>query len=908
MAVVQSPNSKASVPAPLDNNNNKKKNKMKEISSGTAENNAEMKTEMESDKPKPKKRNSNPGVRVIHGKIYDSKNGTTCHQCRQKTLFEYVSCKNKAKTKPCTLKYCVTCLLNRYGEKAEEVSLLDQWDCPRCKDVCNCSICMKKRGHQPTGMVSPMAKAGGFTSVSDMIHAKGAQNVCNYKRVKETCASPGKLITEGIMITSPKKSGKENLFDGKTDPNVEPSLPVPSPAKAKPIKKKRKGVEVTKDTRVSDKADPNADPSLPVPSPAKVKPIKKKQKGVEVMKGDTGVSDKPDPNADPSLPVPSLAKEKPIKKKRKGVEVMKGDTGVSDKPDPNADPSLPVPSLAKEKPIKKKRKGVEVMKDDTGVSDKADPNADPSLPVPSLAKEKPIKKKRKGVEVMKGDTGVSDKPDPNADPSLPVPSLAKEKPIKKKRKGVEVMKDGTGVSDKADPNADPSLPVPSLAKEKPIKKKRKGVEVMKDDTGVSDKADPNVDPLLPVPSLAKEKPIKKKQKAVEITKDDTGVSDKALNEKKPKKLKSKASKETIVVNVNNGELSKENTTNHDQNATQHLKDNKSKKVKKNDLDSLESVIPLPTGSDLVTIAGVDLSKEDAGNALQLLEFCSTFGKILDVKKGQAEAILRDLFKGPSSRTRSGKCTSVIQFYIQLLSVLQEESDSESESESSQLHLAKGNGSWLKVLKNCISKSRLKHLDSIDTTAAGYDNLDSSTKLGLLIFLCDEVLGTEKIRNWIDNENTKFAEKKKEAKEKLCAAKNKEKILKQKMLDEIAKTIIANHGVPITTKEHDSVVSKIKKKAAEAHAEMLECQKMGPEDKQKPDAVRIVPIFKDNKGHIYWRLKGCSDNPGILLQDIGTGDHMVGAADKWFGFDDEQIKLIEGQFKILRLRFKKYYKN
>ncbi|GKF97247.1 hypothetical protein Tco_0293068, partial [Tanacetum coccineum] len=54
----------------------------------------------------------------------------------------------------------------------------------------------KKRGHQPTGMVSPMAKAGGFTSVSDMIHVKGAQNVCNYKRVKETCASPGKLITE----------------------------------------------------------------------------------------------------------------------------------------------------------------------------------------------------------------------------------------------------------------------------------------------------------------------------------------------------------------------------------------------------------------------------------------------------------------------------------------------------------------------------------------------------------------------------------------------------------------------------------------------------------------------------------------------------------------------------------------
>lgn len=62
--------------------------------------------------------------------------------------------------------------------------------------------------------------------------------------------------------------------------------------------------------------------------------------------------------------------------------------------------------------------------------------------------------------------------------------------------------------------------------------------------------------------------------------------------------------------------------------------------------------------------------------------------------------------------------------------------------SLELDPAKGNNSWLKVLKNCISKSQLKHLDCIDTAAAAYDNLDSSTKLRLLIFLCDEVLGTE----------------------------------------------------------------------------------------------------------------------------------------------------------------------
>lgn len=49
-------------------------------------------------------------------------------------------------------------------------------------------------------MVSPMAKAGGFSSVSDMIIAKGDENVCNYKRVKETLASPKKQAATAEVI------------------------------------------------------------------------------------------------------------------------------------------------------------------------------------------------------------------------------------------------------------------------------------------------------------------------------------------------------------------------------------------------------------------------------------------------------------------------------------------------------------------------------------------------------------------------------------------------------------------------------------------------------------------------------------------------------------------------------------
>lgn len=71
MAVAPSPNSKASVSAPT------KEKKRKMLGSSVEEEN-EIKVDNSSSKPK--KRNSNPGVRVIGGRVYDSENGTTCHQ------------------------------------------------------------------------------------------------------------------------------------------------------------------------------------------------------------------------------------------------------------------------------------------------------------------------------------------------------------------------------------------------------------------------------------------------------------------------------------------------------------------------------------------------------------------------------------------------------------------------------------------------------------------------------------------------------------------------------------------------------------------------------------------------------------------------------------------------------------
>ncbi|KAI7739383.1 hypothetical protein M8C21_010726, partial [Ambrosia artemisiifolia] len=526
--------------------------------------------------------------------------GTTCHQCRHKICAAYVKCKNLAKTKPCKSKYCSSCLLNRYGEKVEDVVLLDKWKCPKCKGVCNCSICMKKRGHQPTGVVTKMAKACGFSSVSDLIVAEGAQNVNNYKRVRGATPTPKKLAApaEGITITSPNKSGKENLFDGKTELNTNPLVSVSSSVKEK-------------------------------------------------------------------------------KTKRKGFEVN-------------------------------------------------------------------------NVSV----TEINHAP----------------------------------------------------------------------------------------------------------------------NEKKQKKLESKKSKESVRVDVINGLFSKVNGGQQPENEVkEHLEDSQCLKDKEDALNLFEAVIPLPTGKELVTIAGVDLPKEDVGNALQLLEFSATFGNILDVTKGQAEAVLRDLIGRRS--TRRGRFTSVAQFHIQLLSVIQ----GKSESKSGSSDMTHGNDSWLKDLKSCISKSKLKDMDFIDMIAGGYDDLDSSKKLRLLVFLCDEVLGTEK-----------------EAKDKLSVAKDKEKSLKQKLKDDIAKAIIEKEGVPLTIKEHDAIVSQIKDEASEAHAEMLASKKLALINEEMPDAVRTEPIFRDNNGHVCWRLKGCSEKPGILQ---GTRDHTIEAVDKWFEYDDEQMDSIEKQKRL-----------
>ncbi|CAL5370803.1 unnamed protein product [Camellia sinensis] len=624
----------------------------------------------------PAKRTKCPGVRLVGGRIYDSQNGKTCHQCRQKTMDFTASCKNLKMDKPCTIKFCHKCLLNRYGEKAEEMAGLEDWNCPKCRGICNCSFCMKKRGHRPTGILVHTAKATGFSSVSELLNVKGPENFGIDKIVKAVDVSPRKAAASSTetSVALPKKRGKENSFSVYNHSNLRP-LPL-------------------------------------APSPNEKKQKKMKHEGLKEMR---------DGNQDNRVLLKESSPRKPQIDEEINPQVSNG---------------------VFKKELKTSRNFESVLEEKNNLNTRASKGNSSNLI---------------GCES-------------------------------------ETQRDS---------------------------KVHKDAE------------------LLDVQKLDKD-----------------------------------GAQPTIVVDSCRVQTN-------------------AAKVQNKDIDA---DISLPLGTELTTVAGLDLPPEDVGHALQFFEFCAAFEEILDLKEGEPEYVLRELIRG--GRGRRGKYSPIVQFHIQLLSMIQKDLGEDSPVITSK----GGKNSWLHALQNYALRSqcvleKLK-LDGFGWEANDYDSLDSSKRLRLLTFLCDEVLCTAKMRSWIDDQNSKFVEKQKEAKERVLAAKHKEKQLRNKMQNEVAKAIIAKNGAPLSISEHEAIVSQIKTESAQAHAEMLQLKDMLLNDKQKSDAVRTESILLDIKGRTYWRLKGYSDYSNVLLQDVGTWD-AVQSGEKWFTFDVEQEKEIEKHICSLR---------
>ena len=101
-------------------------------------------------------------------KIYNREVGTSCHQCRQKTLDMKTVCRS-GRCVGGRGQFCGRCLVLRYGEDAREALMDPGWCCPPCRNICNCSLCRNKKGKGATGILINQAKSKGFSNVADYL-------------------------------------------------------------------------------------------------------------------------------------------------------------------------------------------------------------------------------------------------------------------------------------------------------------------------------------------------------------------------------------------------------------------------------------------------------------------------------------------------------------------------------------------------------------------------------------------------------------------------------------------------------------------------------------------------------------------------------------------------------------------
>lgn len=291
---------------------------------------------------------------------------------------------------------------------------------------------------------------------------------------------------------------------------------------------------------------------------------------------------------------------------------------------------------------------------------------------------------------------------------------------------------------------------------------------------------------------------------------------------------------------------------------------------KNITEEDDVVIQLPQGTELTNLAGIDIPSGDIGNALQLLEFCETFGEVLELQNGQPEILLRELTRANAQNE------PLIQFHIKLLSIID---DDMGEKYPGEL--------WLEGFKDCIAESDCPSKESLlelfKLQPHGYDELNFTKRLRLLNFLCDEALDTVKLRSWLEERNV---EEKKKMKEKVNANREKEKNIKKKVQDEVAKAILSRDGVPLSVTEKLDLVTKIRAETAITVAKSLEMRDVPHES----HVLRSEPVLMDKNGCKLWKLKSQIDNIGILLQDSCYGDTVT--CDKWFAYSDQEKTLVD----------------
>ncbi|KAG7548040.1 DDT domain [Arabidopsis suecica] len=311
-----------------------------------------------------------------------------------------------------------------------------------------------------------------------------------------------------------------------------------------------------------------------------------------------------------------------------------------------------------------------------------------------------------------------------------------------------------------------------------------------------------------------------------------------------------------------------------------------KNSKSNEEEGNNFEVQMPQGINLTSVLDIDVPFEEVGNLFQLLEFCSIFGKDLGLREGQPTSIVHELFS--SERTKRQQYCSIISMIIQLLELI-------SHDRNMSLSLSEINNNWFNAIGDLVLKSGVLSNEFPPETFKGgdakYNEMDASRRLKLLNFLCDESLTTLAMRNIIKNKVLEFEAKKKEAKQKATVANKKEKQLRKTMRSDFAKIHKENTGVPLSSEEHNKLLSQLRAQAKEAHEEMMEAKNMISKRMQTCDVVRTDPIIIEDNGLVLWKLKCFEEEPKFLLQDLGTFDDLS-PYEKWLAFKAEQKEEIE----------------
>ncbi|KAM3295328.1 hypothetical protein ACQJBY_037917 [Aegilops geniculata] len=140
-----------------------------------------------------------------------------CHQCRQRKTGLTAACRGSKKNGKCTLRYCKNCIRNRYPLIADEVLKEEAWECPKCRNECNCSKCKKRRGEEPAGpMVHSIKKPKGNLQRIESTDALKDETVIprgtlvkrpkgNLRRIESTDALKDEIvIPRGTLVKRPK--------------------------------------------------------------------------------------------------------------------------------------------------------------------------------------------------------------------------------------------------------------------------------------------------------------------------------------------------------------------------------------------------------------------------------------------------------------------------------------------------------------------------------------------------------------------------------------------------------------------------------------------------------------------------------------------------------------------------------